>query len=83
MLHIRLPPDDEYLVYLKHVEDIVKNKTQKSASLWFYYIMFPYTSSMKGKFFKISEPLGVQCQQNLSKFHTLNYNQIHKYGRYG
>ena len=28
-LHIRLLPDDAQLAYLKHAEDIVKNKTKK------------------------------------------------------
>ena len=28
-LYIALPRDDEYLAYLKHLEDTVKNKTKK------------------------------------------------------
>jgi hypothetical protein len=37
MLHITLPPNDEQLAYLKHVEDTVKNNTQKCISLVLLY----------------------------------------------
>jgi hypothetical protein len=36
---VKLPPEDELLVYLKHVEDVI-NKINESASCWFYYTMF-------------------------------------------
>jgi hypothetical protein len=35
--HIRSPPYGVPLAYSRHVEDTVKNKTQKSTSRWFYY----------------------------------------------
>jgi hypothetical protein len=48
------------LAYSKHVEDIVKNKTKKSASCWFYYMIYHYALS---KQYQISG-----CFSNETKF---------------
>ena len=41
--------------------------------------MFSNTASVKGKFFKINKPRGVQSvNKNLNKFYFINYNCIYR-----
>ena len=53
-LHVRSPPDDDWLAYLKHVEVIVKNKTEKNASRWFCYIIYHDARSIQYQIYRIS-----------------------------